>query len=73
MLDQSPFNDITYSLLGDGTAAIYFQVDASTGAVSLRQSVQADTVSTYRVNKGFKGWVKMEKAIVIDFSVNTVL
>ncbi|XP_078316513.1 protocadherin Fat 4-like isoform X2 [Crassostrea virginica] len=45
----SPFNDITYSLLGDGTAAIYFQVDASTGAVSLRQSVQADTVSTYRL------------------------
>ena len=61
MLDQSPFNDITYSLLGDGTAAIYFQVDASTGAVSLRQSMQADTVSTYRVNTGLKDGLKWRK------------
>ena len=73
MLDQSPFNDIAFSLLGVGTAAIYFQVDASTGVVSLRQSVQADTETTYRVNTGVKGWVKREKAIVIDFSVNTIL
>lgn len=47
---QSPFKDVTYSLVGDSTAVVYFQVDSSNGGVSLRQSVQADTASTYRVN-----------------------
>ncbi|XP_062579030.1 protocadherin Fat 3-like [Saccostrea cucullata] len=45
----SPFNDIRYSLVGDGTATVYFQVDQSTGLVTLRQTVQADTASTYRL------------------------
>ncbi|XP_065921690.1 protocadherin Fat 4 isoform X2 [Magallana gigas] len=45
----TPFGDITYSLVGDGTATIYFQVDSSTGVLSLKQSIQPDTASTYRL------------------------
>ncbi|XP_062595025.1 cadherin EGF LAG seven-pass G-type receptor 3-like, partial [Saccostrea cucullata] len=45
----SPFNDIRYSLVGDGTATVYFPVDQSTGLVTLRQTVQADKASTYRL------------------------
>eukprot|EP00105_Crassostrea_gigas_P030808 XP_011453260.1 PREDICTED: protocadherin-like wing polarity protein stan [Crassostrea gigas] len=45
----TPFSDITYSLVGDGTATVYFQFDSSTGVVSLRQSLQPDTASTYNL------------------------
>ncbi|XP_062582056.1 cadherin EGF LAG seven-pass G-type receptor 1-like, partial [Saccostrea cucullata] len=45
----SPLNDIRYSLVGDGTATVYFRVDSSTGLVTLRQTVQADSASLYRL------------------------
>lgn len=49
----APFNVITYSLVGDGNAPQFFEVETQTGRVLLRSSVaqQADLQYTVRAHR----------------------
>jgi len=51
-LDAPPYNVITYDLLGDGDATVFFRIDPATGAVRLQQSVESETTTQYRVSAG---------------------
>lgn len=47
--DVSPYNIITYDMIGDGDATVFFGIDSSTGQVRLQQSVFSETTTQYRV------------------------
>ena len=47
--DESPYNVISYELVGDGDATVFFRIDPSTGVVSLRQRISEETTTIYRV------------------------
>lgn len=47
--DVSPYNIITYDMIGDGDATIFFRIDPSNGEVRLQQSVLSETTTQYRV------------------------
>ncbi|GFR89571.1 protocadherin Fat 4 [Elysia marginata] len=46
---SAPFNEIEYSIVGQGDASFYFNVDPSSGEVRLRSSLLQDTESFYTV------------------------
>ena len=46
---QPPFNTVTYEIVGDDTAQSFFVIDEFTGAITLRQSVNGDPVTEYKV------------------------
>lgn len=47
--DVAPYNTITYSLIGDGDAPAFFNIDANTGVVRLSQRILQESTSQYRV------------------------
>ena len=51
--DEDPreqFGDVKYRVLGDDSAPNFFEVDETTGDVTVRQSVADDSETTYRVS-----------------------
>ncbi|KAH3873303.1 hypothetical protein DPMN_036535 [Dreissena polymorpha] len=47
--DISPYNIITYDLIGDGDATIFFRIDATSGEVRLAQSIAQESTVIYRL------------------------
>ena len=43
---QSPFNEITYDMIGDDATPTYFSVDSATGLISLRDNTNLEFDST---------------------------
>lgn len=52
MSPQSPFNDLEFEMIGDGTTPVFFQASPTDGAISVRPNVDlaADTASQYVVS-----------------------
>ena len=46
---KNPFNKITYSIIGDDTAPVYFNIDANSGRITLKSSVNGDDQTQYKV------------------------
>ena len=46
---QSPFNDVSYSLLGDGPATDYFAIDASRGQITVSRNLSSDVTTDYQL------------------------
>ncbi|KAL3878042.1 hypothetical protein ACJMK2_035678, partial [Sinanodonta woodiana] len=46
---QAPFNTLSYSIIGDDSAPNFFDINSTTGIVTLRTSVQSDTIAAYRL------------------------
>ena len=59
--DQSPYNIITYELIGDGDATVFFAINSNNGEVRLNQRIIQESTTQYRVS-GFHD--------LIDFKVN---
>ena len=49
---QSPFSDLEFEMIGDGTTPVFFQASPTNGAISVRPNVDlaADTASQYVVS-----------------------
>lgn len=48
-LFQSPFKDVTYRIIGDDSAPVFFDIGQTDGNLKLQQSVNADTETVYKV------------------------
>ncbi|XP_023933063.1 protocadherin Fat 4-like [Lingula anatina] len=46
---HTPFNDISYFLIGDDSALSYFNLDQSSGIISLRRDLTSDSNQFYRL------------------------
>ncbi len=46
---QAPFNKISYEIIGDDTATVYFKINTNSGAISLKSSVNGDRGTVYKV------------------------
>lgn len=44
---QSPYNRITYTIIGEGSAPVYFKIVPNSGAVQLSRSLRYDTTVDY--------------------------
>lgn len=51
--DISPYNIVTYDLIGDGDATVFFNIDAGSGVVTLQQIVQQETTTQFRVRTSY--------------------
>ena len=49
-MPQSPFKDVTYSLLGDDSATDYFEINAETGRIRVSRDIKADVSTDYQVS-----------------------
>lgn len=49
-MPQSPFKDVTYSLLGDDSATDYFEINAETGRIRVSRDIKADVTTDYQVS-----------------------
>ncbi|WAQ96421.1 FAT4-like protein [Mya arenaria] len=47
--DIAPYNTITYDLIGDGDAIVFFRIDSNTGVVSLQQRITQESATQYRL------------------------
>ncbi|WAQ95445.1 FAT4-like protein [Mya arenaria] len=47
--DVSPYNIISYDLIGDDGATVFFRIDANNGEVRLTQSISQETTTQYRL------------------------
>ena len=50
LLFQNPFNVLQYSIIGDDAAPTYFQIDSTTGVITMRQSISSDPTDIYTVS-----------------------
>lgn len=46
---QSPFNVVTMRAIGDDSGPTYFNFNANTGVITVRQDLRLDTATLYRV------------------------
>ena len=46
---QSPYNDVTYELIGDGAAPFYFAIDPTSGLITIQRDISSDTTEDYQV------------------------
>ena len=48
--DKFPFNDVTYSIIGDDSATFIFNISSTDGEIRLTRSILFETETSYRVN-----------------------
>jgi len=53
---QEPYGDVTYRIIGDDNAGSYFQIDAESGRITVRRSLNEDSSEVYRVGVLFMLW-----------------
>ena len=46
---QSPFNDVTYALIGDGNSDNFFEIDEERGEISVKRELTRDGNRIYNV------------------------
>ena len=51
---QSPFNQLTYKIIGDGKATVYFRINSNNGDVILNRSLSLDTDPFFIVSTHFQ-------------------
>lgn len=49
-MKNSQFGRITYDIIGDDSAPVYFSVDSNTGAVRIADTLTQENVNDYRVS-----------------------
>ncbi|KAJ8316549.1 hypothetical protein KUTeg_005900 [Tegillarca granosa] len=66
------FNQVRYEVIGDGNAPSFFEVNAVTGSISLRQTLtsQADTVYSLRIRAYDNGIPAKSNTSVVTLTVN---
>ncbi|KAJ8318063.1 hypothetical protein KUTeg_003154 [Tegillarca granosa] len=70
--DDQIFNQVRYEVIGDGNAPSFFEVNAVTGSISLRQTLtsQADTVYSLRIRAYDNGIPAKSNTSVVTLTVN---
>ena len=62
---QDPFKKITYSIIGDDSAPVFFDINKDSGRITLKSSVNGDDQTQYKVqifkisNMKYKGNVQV--------------
>ncbi|KAK3584481.1 hypothetical protein CHS0354_018066 [Potamilus streckersoni] len=46
---QSPYNVLTYSIIGDDAATTYFQINSASGSITVKEPFVNDAASTYHI------------------------
>ena len=46
---QSPFNKISYSIIGDDLAPHYFKINPKDGKITIKSDIKNDIVTDYQV------------------------
>ena len=44
------FAGVTYNMVGDGNARAFFEIDPTTGVITLRSRISVETTEYYRVS-----------------------
>lgn len=47
---QSPFNQVSYSIIGDDAAPSFFMMNSTSGWITLGRSLSSDTVTSYQAS-----------------------
>lgn len=49
LIFQAPYNTVSYAIIGDDTANIFFNIGSNDGSIRLSQSVAGESTALYTV------------------------